>query len=589
VALGILEDQSTPTSDKLLVKLDADGGLVFARLIQGLPAFSRLHVIEAAGDIVVCSARPQTAGTTGGTFVFRFDASGGLRWQVELPALVDPGGLVPLADGSIAVVARFAGPAIVVLDPAGSVVAANGLQAQLPAGDVLPFRLTSLALTSDQGFVLAGSVADSETTLAVRLGADGQGLWARAVDIEARFGSISRISMIEMVLSTTTTYLLSVGDARNAERGIEGVAFVRFDEHGDVGRDGCGLVSPVVVGATNMSVQAQTASLLVSDQQPEVNAVTSTVTDLPIANDRVCVHERQIRIDPPPFIEPPLTICFDEQDPPVPGPRPSPDPGPGPRPLPPDGVLPLKRSCNDDPACPRCLQRLEDDRYVQNPAWRADLYRAFRPFLRSPESKVPVKAADRLSSALSKVPDGRFFGDELRGTLGRRLERWKAARATTSGYVPRASELGVHLARAANLVDLDLLLPDGIDLTGDADGSVGVGRLLRVWVGSDREAPLRVAARVVTDAPGLLPPQMVPGWPSLLWQIETPGDRLDFFIRLSYAALRFAGPESALRLVQWRERGIRDITVHVDRRNRTVVGHARGSGVFTVLQRLASR
>jgi hypothetical protein len=133
--------------------------------------------------------------------------------------------------------------------------------------------------------------------------------FGRSFVTETAGGDLVVCSEEQPSIARTTTYFLTLDNARNAARDVTGVLLARLDEHGDIGPDGCAF-----------------------------------------------------------------------------------------------GSLLPQRSCNDDPGCLRCLQRLVDGSYLETPRWRAELYHALRPFTRLPEGRVPVEAADVMRSALAKAP-----------------------------------------------------------------------------------------------------------------------------------------------------------------------------------------
>jgi hypothetical protein len=437
--------------------------------------------------------------------------------------------------------------------------------------------LHHLAGTSDDGLLMIGA-AFPDATIVGRLNADGSTRWGRSIAVRSDAGTMAA----EIALSQTTAYLLAVDGARNLERAIDGIVLARLDEHGDVGTDGCGLMSRISLRASGGStIQAQTGPLNFVNATPEVNAITSTVTDRTTSGTMICRHERQPRLDPP-FLIPRVTICVDD-------PREGPFPLPSPRPSGSIGLAPrlATRTCHDDPGCLRCLQRLDDGASLRNPEWRADLYRTFRPFAQLPEHHIAVDAIDELRAALAKVPTGRLFTDKVSNALRDRSTRWKRIRAKKgNAYVPREVAIAPYLAHAANLIDLDLVMPGPPPLQTTDDG-VTVGPLVRLRQDPGLLRGTRV--RLVGDVPGPLPPRVATGWPTPVWRIQLGDDSLDYLIELSYRGLRWSASDADLLLVQWQGDSVRDATLRVDRDRQVVIGRAVGSGTFTILQAVGRR
>jgi hypothetical protein len=153
-------------------------------------------------------------------------------------------------------------------------------------------------------------------------------------------------------------------------------------------------------------------------------------------------------------------------------------------------------------------------------------------------------------------------------------------------YVPREDAIAPHLAHAANLIDLDLVIPQRLVPHGTADG-LTVGTMVRLR--QDPEVLKGARVRLVGDLPGPLPSRAAAGWPAPVWRIELADERLEYLIELSYRGLRWHHAGANLLLVQWRGDRVRDATLRADHDRRVVIGHAVGSGTFTILESLGGR
>lgn len=127
-----------------------------------------------AGTAVASDSHPQSA------FAIRTDSTGNVTWTRLWSGITGTEGIATCPDGSSAIVGYGAGRVVVMkVSPAGESLAARQF-----GEDPAPWGAHAIASTSDGGFVVAGSVGDTDdrgsNAYVLRLDSNLDSLWARS-------------------------------------------------------------------------------------------------------------------------------------------------------------------------------------------------------------------------------------------------------------------------------------------------------------------------------------------------------------------------------------------------------------------------
>lgn len=186
-AVGHTRSRGAGQSDLWLLKLDADGTVLFQRTYGGA-ANDRVHAAVPTGDggIVVTGFTASQGAGGRDLWVARFSAAGQPVWSRTLGGADHDEGfdLVALPDGGLAVTGHFWAGQARGYDTAVARFTADGDVLWQRSLDRAVFDAgTGLAPAPDGGLLVVGATSDAgqrdTDLLAIRLDADGQTLWER--------------------------------------------------------------------------------------------------------------------------------------------------------------------------------------------------------------------------------------------------------------------------------------------------------------------------------------------------------------------------------------------------------------------------
>jgi len=204
-----------------------------------------------------------------------------------------------------------------------------------------------------------------------------------------------------------------------------------------------------------------------------------------------------------------------------------------------------------------------------------------RSFSPAGEAQSIQKAIQQIAVLLAKAPSGIHYTDALKASVLAELAKVKAARVLPPQTM-------ATLTRALNALELDWRVPKLSPAEVKAGKHSTVDFHGVAWVAmSDVRTPGKALLRLEPELPATAM-GFTTTWPAASYAFDFSGELAkDGYIDVSFhtAGIRFEGPPSTLRILEWDGKAYKDITTHVDSKRGIVTGRTTRLSTFVLVTR----